>query len=290
MNVDNYPDQVSSKVMDMASGTTKGWQYDQTLDGYLAGAGTTVPADAATGWAKGCIFIHTDGANNFTLLYVNVGSGASANFDPISSAALMSIADSGSLITGTTVEAALAEIFQHAQSIQKVIDLPLLAYFDGQSTNALLSLFGNGDTTPAGFTNLSSEGLGIRWNNKATQDQIWTSFVKPNDFDATANAVLHIIAVRSATDATDLVTFDVTAFENNVGAAAGADADFGGTSSAMADNVLIQEVTLAFALANLSSSPGQITLSIEPTEGILATVDVTILGTWLEYKGKILTS
>ena len=44
--------------------------------------GTTVPSDAATGYATGCIFIHTDGGNG-TALYVNEGTSASADFNAI---------------------------------------------------------------------------------------------------------------------------------------------------------------------------------------------------------------
>lgn len=42
--------------------------------------GTTVPADASTGYAKGCIFIKTDGGVGSTF-YVNEGSVTSADFN-----------------------------------------------------------------------------------------------------------------------------------------------------------------------------------------------------------------
>lgn len=42
--------------------------------------GTTVPSDAATGYARGCIFIKTDGGAG-TTLYVNEGDHASADFN-----------------------------------------------------------------------------------------------------------------------------------------------------------------------------------------------------------------
>lgn len=51
----------------------------------LAG-GATVPADAATGYATGCIFMHYDGGDG-TALYVNEGTSASANFNAITVAA-----------------------------------------------------------------------------------------------------------------------------------------------------------------------------------------------------------
>jgi len=44
--------------------------------------GTTKPADAATGYAPGCLFIDTDGNSISTTLFTNIGTAASANFDP----------------------------------------------------------------------------------------------------------------------------------------------------------------------------------------------------------------
>lgn len=52
------------------------------MDGYgiLLAHGTTVPSDAAAGYAPGCIFIHRDGSAD-DCVYANHGSKASANFD-----------------------------------------------------------------------------------------------------------------------------------------------------------------------------------------------------------------
>ena len=61
--------------------------YNQTTTGYMLGWGTTVPANAATGYAFGCIFIHTDGTNQTNALYCNIGSSTSANFNAITVAA-----------------------------------------------------------------------------------------------------------------------------------------------------------------------------------------------------------
>ena len=44
--------------------------------------GDTVPADASTGYPKGCIFIQTDGSTG-TTLYVNEGSLTSADFNSL---------------------------------------------------------------------------------------------------------------------------------------------------------------------------------------------------------------
>ena len=42
--------------------------------------GAVVPTDGDAGYAKGCIFIHTDGGED-TTLYVNEGTAASADFN-----------------------------------------------------------------------------------------------------------------------------------------------------------------------------------------------------------------
>lgn len=123
--VHNLRQQLASRKLNVASGTSVGFLWDTTLAGYLWGAGTAVPADADTGWAAGCTFIHTDAAGDDDSLYINLGDATSANFDSIGDtsliadlastanglgASLIGIEDSGALITGTTVEAALAEI------------------------------------------------------------------------------------------------------------------------------------------------------------------------------------
>lgn len=54
--------------------------------GILLAYGATVPADAATGYATGCLFLHTDGGDA-TSLYVNEGSDTSANFNAVTVAA-----------------------------------------------------------------------------------------------------------------------------------------------------------------------------------------------------------
>jgi len=56
------------------------------LNGLLFASGATVPADATTGYAPGCLFQHTDGGDG-TALYVNEGTVASSDFNAITVAA-----------------------------------------------------------------------------------------------------------------------------------------------------------------------------------------------------------
>lgn len=48
--------------------------------------GATVPTDATAGYGVGCIFIHSDGSGETDVLYKNVGTASSCNFDTIASA------------------------------------------------------------------------------------------------------------------------------------------------------------------------------------------------------------
>lgn len=51
--------------------------------GHLIAAGDTVPTDGDDGYCPGCLFFHMDGSGNGAVLYVNVGTKTSANFDPM---------------------------------------------------------------------------------------------------------------------------------------------------------------------------------------------------------------
>jgi len=99
--------------------------YVPSLSGNLLAWGPTVPSDTDEGYAKGCLFIHSDAASDATRLYINVGSGSSANFDAIDAvgietelaattsgngASKVGVYDSAGNFTGTNVEAVLAEI------------------------------------------------------------------------------------------------------------------------------------------------------------------------------------
>lgn len=53
--------------------------------GIMLAHGATVPSDADTGYATGCLFMHTDGGAG-TSLYVNEGTKASADFNAVAGA------------------------------------------------------------------------------------------------------------------------------------------------------------------------------------------------------------
>ena len=205
-------------------------------------------------------------------------------------AATVSVADSGGLITAVTVEAALAEAFQHIQSAQAFLNLPLGAFTEQDGT-ALADFADAASPTPG--WNAGDESFGIRWNNHANPDPIATSVPIPPDLDASANVIVHILAAKVGATVGDAVTWLIEAFNNADAALYDADADFGGTSSAMTGNAATktcQEETLTLASANVAGSPCVLNLTVQPTDGTLGTDDVIILGAWLEYTRKTLTS
>jgi len=51
--------------------------------GVLHAFGATVPTDGTIGYAPGCIFANTGGSTVNTVTYVNIGTKASCNFDPL---------------------------------------------------------------------------------------------------------------------------------------------------------------------------------------------------------------
>lgn len=120
-----------------------------------------------------------------------------------------------------------------------------------------------------------------------------SSFVVPPDMDITFNATLTIRASKTGATLGDAVTFAVGAFNQVVGALHDADADFGGTTSAMTGNATaktIQAVTLTLALANLAASPASVTLTIKPTAGTLGTDDLVMHSVRITYQKKLLTA
>jgi hypothetical protein len=204
-------------------------------------------------------------------------------------AATVSILDAGSFTAQATVEAALAEIYQHIYTAKGIIDIPLPVITDA---GVALAAFSNGDSALPGYC-VTAEGLGIRWNNHGTPTPVGTVVLVPPDMDVTANAVIHFLAAKTGATVGDATKFTVTAFNNDVGALYDADADFGGDSSAMTGDAVaktVQEVTLTLALANLTAYPAAIQITIGPKDGTLGTDDVILLKSWIEYKRKVLTA
>lgn len=55
--------------------------------GVTIASGPTVPADNSVGFAHGCLFAHTDGTTGIDATYINAGTQAASNFDPLDASA-----------------------------------------------------------------------------------------------------------------------------------------------------------------------------------------------------------
>ncbi len=59
----------------------------------IVAAGDSVPADATAGYGEGCLFLKNAGAAD-AQLYINIGTGASCNFDPFVTSAILGLSAS----------------------------------------------------------------------------------------------------------------------------------------------------------------------------------------------------
>lgn len=152
-----------------------------------------------------------------------------------------------------------------------------------------MAAFADNAASAPGVTLVDSEGMGIRWNNAASQVAVWTRFTMPIDIDTSKPAILELFASKTgATDADD-TTFTITAFNNAKDALHDADANYGGATSAMVGTATaktVQRLTLTLAAADLGQPGEPVSLSFKPTDGTLGTDDVSLYGVNLRYTRK----
>jgi hypothetical protein len=145
-----------------------------------------------------------------------------------------------------------------------------------------LAAFGDATTNTPGVACDGSEGAGIRWNNAAAPDPIAKSIPVPRDLDGRYDITATVVAWKTGATEADATTFDVGVFFNTVGALYDADANAGGTTSAMTGDAAtktVQAVTVSIDgddLADPGSARGSMTITIQPTDGTIDTDDVTI--------------
>jgi hypothetical protein len=172
-----------------------------------------------------------------------------------------------------------------------VLSLPLFNFVRAD-TGAPLAVFANaaaGGGAPPGTQVTDSKAFTIRWNNDSAFVGIATSVNLPRDFNPAYNATLKLHVSKTGANAVDATTFVIGAFNQVVGALHDADADFGGTSSAItaaATAKTIQSVSRTLALADLASYPSSFSLTIAPTAGVLATDDLMLHRAYIEYTRK----
>jgi hypothetical protein len=199
-------------------------------------------------------------------------------------AATVSILDSGAFTLAATVEAALAEIYQHLVSAQKFIPIPLTAFRE-VGTNDIQNLAAHGgilakDSTPIlEFTNGDTDGaLRLRWA-AADVNAIVAQVPLPPDLNAGANLVLHIRAAMAGTDDTPVISSDAYFNEGDTKVE---------DDSAAITGTAYAEYTITIAHADVPA--GAQTLTVELTPGTHGTDALYMTAAWLEYKASILTS
>lgn len=195
-------------------------------------------------------------------------------------AATISIADTGAFTSAETVEAALAEIYQHIKSAQATISIPLgsLTQEDGTA----ITVFSDGDSAVAGFAQLSNKEQVLRWNNHATPGEVGFSVTLPEDLNDAAALVIHWLAAVSG--ATDTPEITCQAF---FGAG---DTDCAGTDDEIDGATTVTEYTCTIAHGDVPAGPTQLTVLFNPKDGELGTDDCYIYGVWIEYTRTILTA
>lgn len=230
------------------------------------------------------------------LVVLDIGTATAALADLASivnakGASLIGLEDAGAFTTAATVEAALAEVYQHIRSATVTKEISFRAGILAAGTP--MAAFADNASSNPGITLADSKAVGLRWNNNASQAPVWTSITLPDDIDITANASLEVYASKTGATVGDATKFTVTAFNNAVGALHDADADYGGDTTAMtaaATAKTVQKVTLTLALANLGVAGSPVSISIQPKDGTLGTDDVIVEGVNLVYKRKVKTS
>ncbi len=203
-------------------------------------------------------------------------------------AATVSIADAGSFTETTTVEAALAEIYQDLKTAQYTIAPVAMRNEDGTDIGA----FADGVTD--GWTQLSNKTQALRWNNGETPTDFMASFVMPQDLDDAAAVVLHLMGaiVKAGADEVDSPVFTVEAYFETAGADPGADTNCGGESGEFLTTAgaAWQEKTLSIAHGDVPAAPCVLTIVFHPKDGQLPADDFVLLPPWLEVTRKILTA
>jgi hypothetical protein len=207
-------------------------------------------------------------------------------------AATVSIADTGSFTATGTVEAALAEIYQGLLSTQHIHRIPMGSLVLG-STGAPLAVFADGASATPGLELTNSKAICVRWNNHATPTPVGVAVAWPKDMDETKDVVFHALVSKTGATAGDATSLTIAAYEQIPNALHDADTNFGGVSTAVTATAIaktVTELTRTLAAVDVHAPPGSVTLLFGPTAGTLGTDDFLLHNAWLEYTPKLLTS
>lgn len=195
-----------------------------------------------------------------------------------------SLIDAGAFTAATTVEAAIAELYQHLFSVQSFIPIPLMTLRETTAMD-VGDITANGgllasDTTPVlSAINDGTDGCQrLTWAS-SNNDQVVFQIPLPPDLDDTADLVLHARIASGGT--TNAVGFTLSSFFNEGDTAV---ADTTGTNQ----TATYAEVTATIAAADVPAGAQTLTVGLTPVAHTSDTLNLTAL--WLEYKKKLLTA
>lgn len=207
-----------------------------------------------------------------------------ADYRKTTTAAGTSIADTGSFTATTTVEAALAEIYQDSKSVQCFVPVPLTTLREATNFD-VANAAGNGgvlasDTTPIlSAINDATDGCQMLSWAASNSDQVIFQTPLPPDLDDTADMVVHFRTKSAGT--TDAVGFTVDSFFNE------------GDTKVTDTSETNQTTSWAEKIATIAAADvpaGAQTLTIGLTPAAHTTDIMYCSAVWLEYKRTIRTS
>lgn len=241
--------------------------FDALADLYGAADGKVSDSSNGTAYFKSLMAAGAGGDVVEAILHPSVST----------TAATVSISDSGDFTSEATVEAALQEIYQHLLTAQGFIPLPLTAWFEGDGTNTVAALgpatapkldMANGDTDSA---------LTITWTTTEV-DPIIMQIPLPPDLNHGSDLTLHL---RAAADgSTDTITINSDAYFDEGDTKVEDSVDVSGTAYAE------KEITIAAA----DIPDGAQTLTVELTPGSHSNDALEVTATWIEYQRQLLSS
>lgn len=241
----------------------------------LYGADDGRVSDASSGTAQGIALEVGADYQHIEVAFWNVKA---------TTAATVSIADAGGIITGTTVEAALAEAFTHIQSIQHFIPVPLTSLreasaFDVGAITANGGLLAS-DTTPIlSAINDDTDGCQrVTWA-ASNNDQVIFQVPLPPNLDTTKDLVIHLRIASGGT--TNAVGFTVESFFNE------GDGKITDTSETNQTTSYAEKIA-TIAAADVPSGAQTLTVGLTPVAHTTDTLNLTAI--WIEYAGITLTS
>lgn len=237
----------------------------------LYGAADGKVSDASSGTAQGIAMEAGAEGQRIEVAFWNVKA---------TTAATVSIADAGGFTSQATVEAALAEIYQHLLSAQVTIPIPLGSITEEDGTALTKQA-----TTVAGYEQLSDKETVITIPIDCSEgESLGFSIPVPQDLDDSADVLVHVLAGKDADN--DTLTLDCEVYPSAAGDVGNADIQ---DTAAQAITQAVSELIFTCGADGVLAAPG--TLSAVLALGGTNDGDaVYIYGAWIEYTRKILTS